>query len=115
MMGALARNRAAAIDTSTGIATAWDPSPNSIINALKLSGTTLYMGGSFTTIGGQSRNNIAEIDTSTGTATSMNLNASSSVYALETFGSTVHIGGNFSGIGGNFFRNRYASIILCTP
>ena len=41
-----------------------------IVRALVLSGSTLYAGGQFTTIGGQTRNRIAALETSTGNATS---------------------------------------------
>src|SRR5438045_8516691 len=66
-----------------------------------LSGTTLYVGGSFTIIGGNTINRLAEIDATTG-----NVNAAwtpdpdAQVNALDVSGSTLYIGGNFLNIAG---------------
>lgn len=72
-IGGQFRNNIAALDASTGALTAWNPnaiggfSPG--ILALAVSGSTVYVGGQFTVIGGQLRNNIAALDISTGSAT----------------------------------------------
>ena len=61
--GSTTRNRLAKIPTngSGTVDPSWDPSPNGLgVNALAVSGTDVYVGGSFTTIGGQSRNRIAK-------------------------------------------------------
>ncbi len=52
-MGGIARNRIAAIDAGTGVPTAWNPNANSDVLALAVSGSTIYVAGGFTTIGGQ--------------------------------------------------------------
>ena len=60
-IGGQARNAIAALDATTGSATAWDPDAgaNGQVWSLVSSGGTVYAGGQFTGIGGQARNNIA--------------------------------------------------------
>jgi hypothetical protein len=103
-IGGQTRNDIAALDATTGLATAWDPDANNAVLALALSGATVYAGGRFSgagpTIGGQSRNHIAALDATTGLATAWNPNASQSVEALAVSGSTVYAGGVFGTIGG---------------
>ena len=70
------------------------------MNALAVSGSTVYAGGTFSSIGGQSRNRIAALDASTGDATAWDPNASNAVFALAVSGSTVYAGGDFTTIGG---------------
>jgi hypothetical protein len=65
-----------------------------------VSGSTVYAGGGFTSIGGQARNRIAALDATAGTATAWNPNASGSVWALAVSGSTVYAGGYFTSMGG---------------
>ena len=44
-IGALERGNLAAIDTGTGTPTSWNPRVNFIVEALALSGNTVYTGG----------------------------------------------------------------------
>ncbi len=64
-------------------------------------GSTLYVGGAFTTVGGQPRSNLAAIDTSTqaliGTWAP---DPDNSVLTLAAGGSSVYVGGSFSTIAG---------------
>ncbi len=121
--GTYARNRLAAIDTDPasatyGQATAWDPNMNGTVNALVLSGSTLYAGGGFTTLGGSTyaRNRLAAIDidpasASYGQPASWNPNLNNYVYALALSGSTLYAGGGFTALGGYAYsRNRLAAI-----
>ncbi len=103
------RNRLAAVDATTGSATAWDPNLNSIVNALAVSGSTVYVGGGFNNVGGATRSRLAAVDATTGSATAWNPNASGAVYALAVSGSTVYVGGTFITVGGAI-RNRLAAV-----
>jgi hypothetical protein len=119
------RNNIAALDTRTGRATDWDPNVNKDGRVLTLaispptfggSGSTIYVGGDFTSIGGQFRNNIAALDASTGLATAWNPNVDSQVYALAVAppisgvapGSTIYAGGRFTSVGGQPHSNLVA-------
>jgi hypothetical protein len=110
------RNRLAAIDVGNSCLTAfspsclqpWNPNANSTVFALAVSGSTVYAGGDFTSIGGTARNRLAAIGTD-GSLQSWNPNANNYVYALAVSGSTVYAGGAFTTIGG-IPRNRIVSI-----
>jgi hypothetical protein len=116
-IGGKARNRIAALNAATGAVTSWNPNATSGSNAavlsLAVSGGTVYVGGDFTSIGGQPRNYIAAIDAVTGEATSWNPNADSTVRALAVSGGTVYAGGFFTSIGGQP-RNYMAALDAMT-
>ena len=72
-MGGQPRRDLAAIDASTGLATAWNPvlGPgvglvSSDVQALQLQGNTLYVGGFFGSVNGTTRNYLAALDATTG-------------------------------------------------
>jgi hypothetical protein len=88
----------AALD-SAGNATAWNPNANGGVTALAVSGTTVYVGGAFTTIGGQTRSRIAALDAATGNATEWNPGADNTVNCLAVSGTTAYTGGNFANAG----------------
>src|SRR5690349_2815115 len=59
----VARTNLAAFDRLTGaVRTAFVANTDNIVRALATDGTRLYVGGSFTTIGGQSRARLAAVD-----------------------------------------------------
>jgi hypothetical protein len=100
-----------------------------VVNALAISGSTLYVGGSFNTIGGQPRDNIAALSLGVpldGVAVpSFNPSPSrsgcaacGSVAALAVSGSTVYAGGSFDTIGGksrNYLAALNAADGMATP
>jgi trimeric autotransporter adhesin len=100
------RSRIAALSLADAALADWDPSPlaaatGSIIYALAISGSTIYVGGDFDAIGGQPRSYIAALDAVTGDATSWNANANSTVTSLAVVaGFAVYAGGAFTNIGG---------------
>src|ERR1019366_2266097 len=123
-IGGLARNNLAALDTTTGRASGWNPDPNGDVNALAISGSTIYAGGTFTSIGGQPRNQIAALDANTARATPWAANANPwvacewcaqtfGVTALAIAGSTLYVGGYFTSIGGQP-RNHLAALQTTT-
>ena len=102
-IGGQARSGIAALDATTGAATAWNPNAtgdDSRVRGLVVSGRTVYVGGSFTNIGGQPRKGIASLDVSTGVASGWNPSADGEVGALAVSGNTIYVGGHFSHIGG---------------
>jgi hypothetical protein len=88
-------------------ATIWNTTAK--VGAIAVSGGTLYVGGTFTSIGGQPRNHIAALLVGSGAVTGWNPNATgptSSLYdlggtvsALAANGGAVFAGGNFTSIG----------------
>ncbi len=97
---AVTRNRIAEINTGDNNGTTWNPNANSDVNTVLLSGSNVYVGGSFTSIGGATRNYIARIPNSSSTADSWNPNSDNTINALAISGTTVFAGGLFSSIGG---------------
>ena len=116
-IGGQSRNCIAALDVSTGSATAWNPNVGGgeyfDINALAVSGATVYAGGSFESIGGQARRNVAGLDTETGTVTAWNPGANAGVFALAISDLTVFAGGDFDNIGGQP-RDHVAALDVAT-
>ncbi len=98
--GGQTRSSIAAVDRVTGVASSWNPNPNSEVYSLAANGPNIVAGGRFTSIGGQTRNNIAQLDTTTGLATAWNPNANLPVEGVVLSGTTVYAFGDFSTIGG---------------
>ncbi len=116
-VGGEPRELMAAIDIKTGKATAFNPAPSGgdypSVQAMQISadGKTLFVGGSFSQIGGQARNNIAALDASTGLATDWTADASAPVLALAMSPSndTLYVGGSFDTLNGSA-RNYIAAL-----
>lgn len=110
----------AAVDATTGSTLPWNPSTENSwdsVRTLKLDGTVLYVGGSFSNIVSTARSGLAALDTSladsnaTATTTSWDPSASaySTVYDMEISGNNVYVGGSFTTIGSDT-RNYIAQI-----
>jgi hypothetical protein len=114
-IGGQTRNYIAALDATTGLATAWDPNASGWVDVLEVSGSTVYAGGAFTDIGGQTRNNIAAVDATSGLATAWdpNPNSGGHVHALAVSGPTVYAGGSFTSMG-NQPQSGIAAISVST-
>jgi len=122
-IGGQGRSRIAALDATSGDATDWNPDAHGLtvspdpcdpypwelcsISALTVSGSTVYVGGYFTSIGGQTRNHIAALDATANTnnATAWAPYASNAVNTLAVSGLTVYVGGCFESIGGQACTN----------
>jgi hypothetical protein len=121
-IGGQPRSGIAALDAATGAATSWDPNPNIAygpVDALAVSGQTVFAGGDFTFIGGEARNHLAALDATTGQATSWDPDVQGDrygpgeVYALTVTGQTVYVGGRFTSVGGRT-QNAIAAVDATT-
>jgi hypothetical protein len=126
-IGGVARNRIAALDTTSDRVTAWNPGAGVSVDALAASGSIVYAGGSFTSIGAsctsmgcRSRGGIAALDATTGAASAWNPYAETPletepaiVDTLAVSSSTVYAGGQFARIGGRA-RNYIAAVDAVT-
>ncbi len=110
-IGGQPRNSIAALSLGVpldGVAVAgFNPSPNNSgcaacanIYSLAVSGSTVYAGGLFSTIGGQPRTGLAALNAADGTATVFNANCNGSAFALAVSGSALYAVGSFRSIDG---------------
>lgn len=104
-IGGQTRNRLAKLNDTTGAADAtWNPNANLSARAIAVSasGDVIYVGGSFTTVGGMSRPRLAKLNPTTGAADS-SFNATvgaGNVSALALDSTNLYAGGSFNSIGG---------------
>ncbi len=70
------------------------------VRSLFRAGDTLFVGGSFSSIGSSSRNNLAAIRISTGTVLNWNPNCDGAVNTILVRDTTVYIGGQFNRVQG---------------
>lgn len=77
-------------------------SPNDPVNALWVSGRSLYAGGAFTNLGGVNGDHVAVYDLSNNNWRALGAGLNGAVYALDYDGRTLYAGGGFtaSGIAG---------------
>ncbi|MCX7012305.1 MAG: PQQ-binding-like beta-propeller repeat protein [Candidatus Sumerlaeota bacterium] len=82
-----------------------------IVKALAASGSTVYVSGSFQSMGGQARQGLAALDAATGAATDWNpaINGwAGDASAIAASDSTVYVGGSFSEFAGQPRRHAAA-------
>ncbi len=115
-IGGISRNGLAAINGSTGAVLSWNPNPDrdgggAMVRSLAFSsdGNSLFVGGLFSTIGGQTRHHIAKIDITTGNADASwdpNVNGIEGVEKMSvSTGDTVYFyGKDFTTINGSVSR-----------
>jgi Ca2+-binding RTX toxin-like protein len=104
-----ARNNLAAIDANTGLVSGWNPnaqnaSGNSSVRAMALSsdGSRMFVGGTFTSVGGLTRNRLAAVDPVTGTVDKnwKGIGTNNVVRALAVSGNSLYLGGDFTQVSG---------------
>lgn len=106
---AVRRVNLAAIDRETGAVRAdFRADTNGVVRSLVGDGGALYVGGSFTTLGGASRSRLAKLDLVTGARLPWSASVTSHVYALAVSGDRVYVGGAF-GTANGVARSRLAA------
>jgi hypothetical protein len=109
-VGEVTRNGAAAVSRSTGDLLSWNPNVQGTVYAIAISGSTAYLGGSFTSVRGQPRANLAAVDSTTGQILPWNPGTNGPVRELEIGpAGTVFVGGAFTRVNGAS-RQRIAEV-----
>lgn len=95
------RDNLAAFRLSDGTLLSWRADANDSVRALESDGTSVWVGGFFTTIGGEDRTGLAKVDTVSGTVdTAFDAELDAEVHALDLVGGDLFIGGSFLTVGG---------------
>lgn len=83
-----------------GTLDAWDPHANGAVGAITVCGPVVYLGGSFTSVGGVPRASLAAVDRITGAPTSWDPGANGGVSVIAVSRGVVYVQGSFSTVGG---------------
>ncbi len=124
-VGGLARNRLAAVTAAgdvtafgagvtgcfgthtTGYANSFAPC-TPVVRALSLAGTTLYVGGLFSQVGGEVRHNAGAVDVTTGLATAWDPRPSNLVYAVGADAQNAVVAGEQTSVNGVYRKGLAA-------
>lgn len=96
---AVTRNHVAAINMTTGALLPWNPNVNGTVYSILPAGNNVYLGGSFTTVGGATHKNIAEVNNTNGAVITAFANTSrpnKAVRAMVIANGNLYIGGAFT-------------------
>ncbi len=102
--GLVTRNGAAAINLDTGQLLPWNPNvTGGTVYAIEVAGSSVYLGGGFSTVGGATHKKIVEVNSSTGAVvTAFHPPVpNKAVRGLNVLGSRLYIGGAFTKLGSN--------------
>jgi hypothetical protein len=103
--GAVARSNVAAFDTATGAVLKWNPGANGTVRTIVVTPARIYLGGSFTSVGGRARANLAAVSPA-GAVGKWNPSPNRSVYVLRLGpNGRLFAGGDFTKIGGKVRRH----------
>jgi hypothetical protein len=112
-IGGVARECLAALDATTGAVQAWSADisngANDNVDCLLMVGTDLYVGGTFTTLGGSARVNGGVVSTA-GVVGTWNANANGAILCMKDDAGIIYFGGSFTTVAGGTGRNRLAAI-----
>jgi hypothetical protein len=105
------RGGLAAIDTASCDLTSWTANADANVSSLAVSGTKVYVAGSFTHINGITRNRLAAVDASTADVLDFNPNIDKQVNTLLATATKLYVGGEFNKVGG-VSRSKLAAFDL---
>jgi hypothetical protein len=112
--GEVARNHAAAINVETGALLPWNPNANNTVQTIALNGGTVYLGGTFGTVGGKTHTRIAAVDATTGAPiATFKGKANAEVMSLAVGPTGLYAGGSFT-LMDNVAHNYLADVDLST-
>ncbi|HSD01891.1 MAG TPA: hypothetical protein VLB81_05960, partial [Gaiellales bacterium] len=112
--GSVTRNHAAALSLATGQVLPWDPNVNGTVQSLAAGNGRVYLGGSFSSVGGTSRIRLAAVDATTGALVSgFNPRTDGLVNSLALAGNTLYAGGTFGSVSG-VARSHLAAVDAAT-
>jgi len=95
--GEVARNHVAALNLETGALLPWDPNANSTVQAIAVSGQTVYLGGTFGTVGGKTHARVAAVDATTGAPIqTFKAKTNGEVMSIAVAANGLYLGGNFT-------------------
>lgn len=106
------RNDLMAVNVDTGTLLRWQPNVSGIVFDIAVDGTTLLVGGDFTSVNGVPRSNFAAVDT-TGNVEDWHLDTTNQVRAVTFSNGTLYLGGQFESVEGQT-RIRLAAADLST-
>ncbi|HEY9048704.1 MAG TPA: T9SS type A sorting domain-containing protein, partial [Ohtaekwangia sp.] len=118
--GAYRPYRIAGLDATTGLATTWNPEfKNGSALDVTANDYTLFIAGTFDSVGIQSQHGIVSFDLATTSQKSWNPDITSGeggyyVYTVTASTRRLYVAGDFSGVG-NEYRGQYAEYDLCSP
>ena len=118
-LGGQTRNGLAKVAGTTGGDLGWIPNPTlggggGLILAIEAAGTEVYVGGAFTSIGGQARTHLAKLSATSGSALpGFTPNPDDAVWSLVLAGPALYVGGDFNSIGGQL-RPAVARLVPTT-
>src|SRR6266849_2171831 len=91
------RNHGAALNETTGQVLPWDPNASGTVWSLAVSGSTVYLGGDFTMVGGQARPYAAAVDAASSAVTGWNPQPGAGLKAVAVGpNGDVYLGGIFT-------------------
>jgi trimeric autotransporter adhesin len=112
--GEVARNHAAAIDVETGALLPWDPNANNTVQTIAVSGSTVYLGGTFGAVGGKTHTRLAAVDATTGAPiATFKAKANAGVMSLAVGTAGLYAGGSFTSMD-DVAHNYLAQVDLAT-
>ena len=99
-----------AVELSSGALLPFVADTNGTVNAIASNGSSLYIGGTFTTVNGVARNRLAKLDLATGAVdTSFTAGVGNIVHDMVVVGSRLYIVGEFNTVNG-VERHRAAAV-----